>query len=71
MDKLSNKIRSAIKKIKPRESRENQKKGEKLSIKSIASDLFTTKSILSKMVLVFLLLIIIPVSTIGFIATNT
>lgn len=71
MDKFSNRIRSAIKKKNPQDRRENQKNGDTFSIKSVASDLFTTKSILSKMVLVFLLLIIIPVSTIGFIATNT
>ena len=39
--------------------------------KSIIADLTTTRSILSKMVAMFLLLIIIPVSTIGFIATKT
>lgn len=42
-----------------------------MHFKSIISDLTTTRSILSKMVAVFLLLIIIPVSTIGFIATKT
>lgn len=41
------------------------------SFKSVLSDLTTAKSILSKMVLMFLLLIIIPVSIIGFIATDT
>ena len=46
-------------------------RNEHLNFKSIIADLTTTKSILSKMVLVFLLLIIIPVSTIGFITTNT
>lgn len=44
---------------------------EKLGFKSIIADLMTTRSILSKMVGVFLLSIIIPVSTIGFIATDT
>lgn len=42
-----------------------------LNFKSILADLTTTRSILSKMVTVFLLLIIIPVTTIGFIATKT
>lgn len=50
--------------------------GKKLSnksdgFKSIIADLTTTRSILSKMVAMFLLLIIIPVSTIGFIAAKT
>lgn len=42
-----------------------------LNFKSILRDLTSTKSILPKMVAVFLLLIIIPVTTIGFIATKT
>ncbi len=42
-----------------------------VNFRSVISDLTTTKSILSKMVLMFLLLIIIPVSTIGYIASNT
>jgi len=41
------------------------------NFRSIISDLVSTKSILSKMVAVFLLLIIVPVSIIGFIATDT
>jgi methyl-accepting chemotaxis protein len=45
--------------------------GNYLSLKTILSDLTSTKSILSKMVLMFLLLIIVPVTTIGFITTNT
>jgi methyl-accepting chemotaxis protein len=44
---------------------------EHLNFKSVLSDLTSTNSILSKMVLVFLLLIIIPVATIGLIATST
>ncbi len=42
-----------------------------LNLKSILADLTSTKSILSKMVAAFLLLIIIPVTIIGFIATKT
>jgi len=59
-------------KIKP-SKKQTEKTGDNkaLSIKSIASDLFNSGSILSKMVLVFLLLIIVPVSTIGFITANT
>jgi methyl-accepting chemotaxis protein len=50
----------------------SKKTGEDyLSLKTILSDLTSTKSILSKMVLMFLLLIIVPVTTIGFISTNT
>jgi methyl-accepting chemotaxis protein len=42
-----------------------------VDFKSILADMTTTKSILSKMVAMFLLLIIIPLSTIGFISTKT
>jgi methyl-accepting chemotaxis protein len=39
--------------------------------KSVVADLTTTRSILSKLVAMFLLLIIIPLTTIGFISTKT
>lgn len=55
----------------PQENKAKPSENNSLNLKSILSDLFTSKSILSKMVLMFFLLIIIPVSTIGFIATNT
>jgi len=42
-----------------------------LNFLSIITDLTSTRSILSKMVAVFLLLSIIPISVIGFIAANT
>ncbi len=71
MYKLFTKILAVFKNKKSQEHGENQDKSSSMGIKSIASDLFTSKSILSKMVLVFLLLIIIPVSTIGFITTTT
>ncbi len=44
---------------------------EHMGFQSILSDLTSTKSILPKMILVFLMLIIIPVTTIGFIATSS
>ena len=69
MYKLFTKILAVFKNKKSQEHGENQDKSSSMGIKSIASDLFTSKSILSKMVLVFL--IIIPVSTIGFITTTT
>lgn len=53
------------------ESRTKINKEASLNIKSILKDLTSTKSILSRMVAIFLLLIIIPVATIGFIATKT
>ena len=71
MFKIFAKIRAIFKNKKSWEDGENQSKSGLVGIKSIASDLFTSKSILSKMVLVFLLLIVIPVSTIGFITTKT
>jgi methyl-accepting chemotaxis protein len=43
----------------------------KLDVKSILADLTSTRSILFKMVVVFLLLIIVPLSILGFIATKT
>ncbi len=50
---------------------ESPNRRNSLNFKSLLSDLFNPRSILSKMVLMFLLLIIIPVSIIGFVATNT
>lgn len=58
-------------KVNPSKSLEKKIRNEHLNFKSVIADLTTTRSILSKMVAVFLLLIIVPVSTIGFIATDT
>ncbi len=58
-------------KNKPLKDREKIPIKKIKNFKSIIADLSTTRSILSKMVAVFLLLIIIPVSTIGFIASDT
>jgi len=71
MNKLFAKVRDNVKTKSSGGKAESAKKSRTLDFKSIASDLFTSKSILSKMVLVFLLLIIIPVSTIGYIAAKT
>jgi len=57
-----------IKKTKSQKIKQNK---ANLNFKAILSDLLSTKSILSKMVVVFLLLIIIPLTTVGFIATKT
>jgi len=45
--------------------------GSSSNFKSVIKDLTSTKSILSKLIAIFLLLIIIPVSTTGFITANT
>lgn len=54
-----------------KDSAEKAAQNSKPHFKFVLSDLTSTRSILSKMVAAFLLLIIIPVTTIGFIATRT
>ncbi|NLY18877.1 MAG: hypothetical protein GX045_08010, partial [Clostridiaceae bacterium] len=71
MKKLFTGIGDSIKKMHSGNKVKSVKNSSSLNFKAVASDLFSSKSILSQMVLVFLLLIIIPVSTIGFIAANT
>lgn len=58
---------------KPKSSRVDEKQERKSQRKfsQVIFNFFSVQSILKKMVIVFLLLIIIPVSTIGFIATST
>lgn len=71
MSKFFSWIREQFEKIKTRVRKERPTENSSINLRTIVSDLFSTKSILSRMVLVFLLLIIIPVTIIGFIATNT
>jgi len=60
---LNKKIKTKTQKIKLNKTN--------LNIKAILANLFSSRSILSKMVAAFLLLIIIPLTTVGFIATKT
>ena len=63
--------KSEREKSAPRNSRKGKEQNSSLNMKSVFADLTTARSILSKMVAMFLLLIIVPVTTIGFIATRT
>jgi len=71
---MFNKLFAKLKKKKSKSTEDltdEIKKKSFVHFKSVISDITSTRSILSKMVAVFLLLIIIPVTTIGFIATRT
>lgn len=70
-NKLFAKLKTKEKSKSTNDPAQKSTNSSSLHLKSVISDLTSTRSILSKMVAVFLLLIIIPVSTIGFIATRT